>query len=242
MLEDAVPSLWAAVKSWFTPTVLFVLLNLVIGTIVVTSKGIRRVHAHPKDEDGHQPNHHFPRLDDQQSALFRYPSSVLERLKSIGSLCRHRSGEIPSETVAAPAPAPATPMLVSHRESDAEGTFETLDEAYKAAAAAPPPEHHFWRSQSDSQPTAGEMPVKLPAKLKKSASAKSAFDHFEENEEEVAAAVTAQRPATTRPSHPTDEEVDAKADDFINRFRQQLKLQRLDSIMRYKEMLTRSGK
>lgn len=29
-----------------------------------------------------------------------------------------------------------------------------------------------------------------------------------------------------------DEEVDAKADDFINKFKQQLKLQRLDSLLR----------
>ena len=29
-----------------------------------------------------------------------------------------------------------------------------------------------------------------------------------------------------------DEEVDARADDFINKFKQQLKLQRLDSIIR----------
>ncbi|KAI3905855.1 hypothetical protein MKW92_041213 [Papaver armeniacum] len=35
-----------------------------------------------------------------------------------------------------------------------------------------------------------------------------------------------------------DEEVDAKADDFINRFKNQLKLQRLDSIMQYKDLLT----
>ncbi|MCL7028457.1 hypothetical protein MKW94_016963 [Papaver nudicaule] len=34
-----------------------------------------------------------------------------------------------------------------------------------------------------------------------------------------------------------DEEVDAKADDFINRFKNQLKLQRLDSIMQYKDLL-----
>ncbi|KAK1363676.1 pathogen-associated molecular patterns-induced protein A70-like [Heracleum sosnowskyi] len=38
-----------------------------------------------------------------------------------------------------------------------------------------------------------------------------------------------------------DEQVDAKADDFINRFKQQLKIQRIDSIKRYTEMLTGSG-
>ncbi|XP_075502089.1 pathogen-associated molecular patterns-induced protein A70-like [Primulina tabacum] len=38
-----------------------------------------------------------------------------------------------------------------------------------------------------------------------------------------------------------DDAVDAKADDFINRFRQQLKMQRLDSLLRYKDMLKRGG-
>uniref|UniRef100_A0A175YJM0 DUF4408 domain-containing protein n=1 Tax=Daucus carota subsp. sativus TaxID=79200 RepID=A0A175YJM0_DAUCS len=36
-----------------------------------------------------------------------------------------------------------------------------------------------------------------------------------------------------------DEQVDAKAENFINRFKQQLKMQRLDSIKRYTDMLTR---
>lgn len=36
-----------------------------------------------------------------------------------------------------------------------------------------------------------------------------------------------------------DESVDAKADDFIERFKQQLKLQRLDSLQRLREMLNR---
>lgn len=96
-------------------------------------------------------------------------------------------------------------------------------------------------------PAAGELPVKLAKKMKKSASAKSAFAHFE-----VTDIVESRRPATVRVSKtkPTiaeeegsgdDEEVDAKADDFINKFKQQLKLQRLDSIIRYKEMVGRGN-
>jgi hypothetical protein len=38
-----------------------------------------------------------------------------------------------------------------------------------------------------------------------------------------------------------DDEVDAKADDFINRFKQQLKLQRLDSIIRFKDASNRGN-
>jgi hypothetical protein len=38
-----------------------------------------------------------------------------------------------------------------------------------------------------------------------------------------------------------DELVDSKADDFINKFKQQLKLQRIDSIMRYKDMINKGS-
>lgn len=97
-----------------------------------------------------------------------------------------------------------------------------MDEVYSQLTGT-----HFNRTQSDTKPASGEIPAKLPAKMKKSASLKSAFGHFEEVE-----IVEARRPATVRERGTTaaDEGVDAKADDFINRFKQQLKLQRLDSI------------
>ncbi|KAJ0031026.1 hypothetical protein Pint_12963 [Pistacia integerrima] len=68
--------------------------------------------------------------------------------------------------------------------------------------------------------------------MKKSASAKSAFSHFEEED-----IVETRRPATTKEgkakvTQVVDDEVDAKADDFIYKFKQQLKLQRIDSIIR----------
>ncbi|KAK1555463.1 hypothetical protein Q3G72_009534 [Acer saccharum] len=54
-------------------------------------------------------------------------------------------------------------------------------------------------------------------------------------------------PATVKESnkariiHMDDDEVDDKTDDFINKFKQQLKLQRIDSILRYKETVNRTG-
>lgn len=52
--------------------------------------------------------------------------------------------------------------------------------------------------------------------------------------------VNMRRPATTRERrNVVDEEVDAKADDFIIRFKQQLKLQRLESLVRYNEKLNK---
>lgn len=81
----------------------------------------------------------------------------------------------------------------------------------------------------------------VPVKMKKSASEKAM--ELEKQVEEV----EVRRPATVRERKVVktvafskeDEEVDAKADDFINKFKQQLKLQRLDSLLRYRDMLNR---
>lgn len=48
-----------------------------------------------------------------------------------------------------------------------------------------------------------------------------------------------QRTSFKRRDVVVEEEVDARADDFINRFKEQLKIQRLNSILNYKEMLNR---
>ncbi|GLT79083.1 hypothetical protein SLA2020_505900 [Shorea laevis] len=85
------------------------------------------------------------------------------------------------------------------------------------------------RSKSESQVTQSC----LPEKIKKSASENSR--HKEDDEE-----VERRRPQKVRmektESFGESSDVDAKADDFINSFKQQLKLQRLDSLLRYREM------
>ncbi|CAA3008691.1 Hypothetical predicted protein [Olea europaea subsp. europaea] len=90
---------------------------------------------------------------------------------------------------------------------------------------------HVTRNKSD---TCRQAPTKMV--LKKSASEKV---YVAEPVEEADLRRPATVKETTSSNWTEDEAVDAKADDFINRFRQQLKLQRLDSILRYKEMLGR---
>ncbi|KAJ6698875.1 DUF4408 DOMAIN PROTEIN [Salix purpurea] len=95
-------------------------------------------------------------------------------------------------------------------------------------------DHHAKRSMSEHVVQA----TKKQEKMKRSASEKAAS--LDSAEEVMREKVERRRPATTRASEKTvligDEGVDAKADDFINRFKQQLKLQRLDSLLRCKEM------
>ncbi|RWW61254.1 hypothetical protein BHE74_00031708 [Ensete ventricosum] len=196
MLEESLPSILASVYGWFTPAVLFVLLNLVIGSIAVASKS--------SGADGHHHQHQSgPEADDDGRAypgrsLSRSPSVVLDCLRSF-NIHRYCSGEIPPPFE----PAPTTRAEVLYENPNP--VVEAEDEQ----------QQHFGRSQSDVQPTAGEMPPKLPVRIKK-----SAFAHLEEAEAEGSGGGA---------------EVDARADDFINRFRQQLRLQRLESIARYKE-------
>nr|XP_043635546.1 pathogen-associated molecular patterns-induced protein A70-like [Erigeron canadensis] len=127
-------------------------------------------------------------------------------------------------------------LVDSHEEEKDE--LKSLDEIYSNITGG-----HVNRTKSDTLPASGEIPVKLPAKMKKSASMKSAFSHFEEEK-----IVEARRPETVRERRSAartaaegDVEVDARADDFINKFKHQLKLQRLDSIIRYKEMVNRGS-
>jgi len=67
--------------------------------------------------------------------------------------------------------------------------------------------------------------------------------HIGREEEETVEAVEKRRPETMRVERTTsigdggEEGVDDKASNFINKFKQQLKLQRLDSFLRYREML-----
>ncbi|KAL0330436.1 UNVERIFIED_CONTAM: Pathogen-associated molecular patterns-induced protein A70 [Sesamum radiatum] len=279
-------SIWASINSWLTPTLLFLLLNLMIATIAFTSSL-----ANHKHSQNHQ---HIAK-----------PPSLLHRLKSINFSTQQ-------PLISSPSPSPSQPNTDSetifdvidhtyqaqHLETQSHYFFQ--DSSQENLDTPQSSQHHyvfeeaheqetqthvvseerdddddvvqqareekvvvpdenieqsmdvdvhgqmtgsgFSRTKSDTQPASGEVPTKLPARMRKSASLKSAFAHFEEED-----IVEARRPATVREKGSGkvtegDEEVDAKADDFINRFKQQLKLQRLDSIIRYKDMIGRGGR
>ncbi|CAI9093693.1 OLC1v1029251C1 [Oldenlandia corymbosa var. corymbosa] len=322
-VANAVPSIWASMNSWFTPAVLFVLLNVMIGTIAFTSTlANQKQHHNHQQQQGSQndnPHQHQHHHHHQPNSLARSPS-VLQRLKSINfqnyrfpqpsfvsashfkttpdsethfnyeqthqspSLESHSQYifEQPShekeaifgqqvqeaqtqyyfDQIQVPKPLETETHFVfqqTHEENVQENgigfdsepapeelpveedepvdELQSLDEVYSKLT-----DRHVQRSNSDTKPVAGEIPARLPTKMKKSASMKSAFKHFEAED-----IVEARRPATvkeraSKASNVEDEEgVDAKADDFINKFKQQLKLQRIDSIMRYKEMINRGS-
>ncbi|CAN1786375.1 Pathogen-associated molecular patterns-induced protein A70 [Linum perenne] len=235
-----------------------------IGTIAITSSlaSQKPNHNEHHQEDNNKQHYHQQHQQQQQQQLSRSPS-VLQRLKSI-NLYSYRSQEPQISTrlksfnpynylqYAQEPPVAAEQHEEEHKEQgreinlsrtemeeeeEEEEAVDTLDEIYNKLQSS---NKVVGRSMSDTKPIAGEIPKKLPKKMKKSASTKSAFGHFEEEQ-----IVEARRPATVREAKSkkliVEDEEDAKADDFINKFKQQLKLQRLDSIIRYKEMVGRGG-
>lgn len=104
-------------------------------------------------------------------------------------------------------------------------------------------DHLVKRCISDTR--SGDSNKSQPEKIKKSVSEKAKAGNLKEDDEIVVPAytkTTVYRKSIDRNRgrdtvlFREDEEVDAKADDFINRFKNQLKLQRIDSLKRFSEM------
>jgi len=224
---------WSLVRGYFSPATLFLLLNMVIGTIALTSRSRR----HHLDEDHHYQHqqHCGDRHQHAPPAPLARTSSVMERLRSLG-LYRFRSGDFPPE--------------YNHHLSGGADDDSTSGGAREAQA-------QYARSRSE------------PAARPPAAARRATNNKNEEAEAVVGAAKTKSRsevkrlerapapaqtqvrrapraPARRAPLVVREEEdaaaavsVDARADDFINKFRQQLQLQRLNSLLNYKEMLNR---
>uniref|UniRef100_N1R418 Uncharacterized protein n=1 Tax=Aegilops tauschii TaxID=37682 RepID=N1R418_AEGTA len=173
------------VHGWFTPWVLFLVLNIVIGTIAVTSK------ASPPAGGGEGA---AAAAGGERRSLSRVPSMAMDRLRSF-NMSRF--------TVPAPE-APVTGVL----DLGSDEQLPPLEMEPEAQGELEPEHTHMERSMSEAA-AEGELP-RGPAR-------RGATEEIEE----------------------AGGEVDARADDFINNFRHQLKLQRIDSFMRYRDTLRR---
>lgn len=301
-LTSSSPTFWAGLYSWFTPTIFFLLLQLVIATIYITSTLANATQKHHQQQDPNFPQPHHQQLFRSPSVLQRLKSinfysyqpnyrsqqeqpqqyqqlqtyeneihvpqlarspSVLQRLKSINlysylptqpfttKLSPDNSNNVfTHETHKQHVEVKETEEeheeddVLGHIRDNLGGNYEeeghvSIEEVFMKLQGQG---GNFTRTHSDTMPDSGEVPVKLSRKMKKSASSKSAFSHFKEDD-----IVEKRRPATVKEAKVVpaavdeDELVDSKADDFINKFKQQLKLQRIDSIMRYKDMINKGS-
>lgn len=295
---NSIHSIWVSMNSWLTSSVLFVLLNVMIGTIAITSSlGSQKHRRRQEDAQEHPqrpqlarspsmlqrlksitlrsqeptPNFgqntesetHFASTETRQQErpqLTRSPS-MLQRLKPF-NLSNYLSKEpnpskFPSTTRATTGlnEAPKSPTHYSFQPPQAKEVEkeEEEDEPTKTPVQDKDEQEQnmddiyvklqgtqFSRTHSDTKPESGEILEKLPRKIKKAASDNSAFAHFEEDdvvETSLPAAASEGKVGVAE----LDEEVDARANDFINNFKHQLKLERMNSIMNYKEVINRGS-
>ncbi|CAD6271394.1 unnamed protein product [Miscanthus lutarioriparius] len=172
---------WAWIRGYFSPATLFLVVNLVIGTIALTSRATqqrrRREHYYHDDAHGHhlqeEPLH--PQMEQPGYGHYYHPeqtlyapppapaplartSSVLDRLRSLG-LYRFRSGDFPPEYGAAAAAA---------APNYAQDVSAPVEEEETTATA------HYARSRSEPAPAAGRederRPSPAPPRVKKSGS------------------------------------------------------------------------
>ncbi|GKC68277.1 reverse transcriptase domain-containing protein [Tanacetum coccineum] len=129
-------------------------------------------------------------------------------------------------------------------DSPSDDTFTSQDEQFDV-----PSDHDVVEDHNDASDdsrynnlynVSGKSSLNLAKRstshLTKSSSEKRVVESVDNGDEDV----DRRRPATMRESAVAkDECVNAKADDFIQRFKQQLKLQRLDSLQRFRDMLNR---
>lgn len=198
----------------FTPTVIFCVLNLVIGIVFITSPIKLR-----KKQDQHK---QISGPDAVNPPRLVRASSLLDRVKSF-DFSSYRSEQ--------PDPLHSTTQC-AHDDPPQEQV-----QSEKVEGVARVHNDQMARSKSETS-TRVEAPA---ARMSKSPSEKAVVVGEREEPEDP---VDRRRPATMRERKAAplweDEAVDKKADDFINRFRQQLKLQRLDSLLRRKERLNSS--
>ncbi|GFY93979.1 bromodomain protein [Actinidia rufa] len=275
--------MWASMASWFTPTVFFCIVNLIIGTIFITSNLITHKNHHQNIEGEHDPTRmvralpfldrvkyfdfalktHDNHLQLQEgehnpTRIVRSPS-LLDRVKSFDfSLKTHdnhqlqiqegehnptRVGRSPSflDRVKSLDFSPKTHQKKIPHEGEQDLTrmvrTPTLLDRIKSFDFSPrtPKNDHLQQADGENGPTRLANVPSLLDRIKSfdfspRGSNKPDPPHEEDRERNETASFTEES---------EDEEVDAKADDFINRFKHQLKLQRLDSFMRYREMLNR---
>ncbi|XWS26693.1 hypothetical protein CRYUN_Cryun26dG0052100 [Craigia yunnanensis] len=263
----------ALIASWLTPTSLFLIINIMIGTIFLISRlsPPRRPHHQQIGHDGYNSAptlQRAPSLLDRVKSInfstYKFPlqnqdidhhlqpdnlaahrleqsPSILERVKSINFSLNNFSPQNPNKDniqptehdYTNPQPLSRAPSLLKRVKSiDFTSFYRSV--SFKSNQQTESPTTEEAGSDTDMSPVHGQVnrsksepkviQRKLSEKMKKSAS-KNLRREEEEEEEEEEEGVDG------------DQGVDAKADDFINKFKQQLKLQRLNSVLRYRDML-----
>ncbi|XP_058729368.1 pathogen-associated molecular patterns-induced protein A70-like [Vicia villosa] len=216
MTDSISGSNFIAIAIWFAPSPLFIFVNLVIGTIALVSC----FNAAPKIK-------------------------IIQRVKSFNT--RHYYNNHQEQTSSVTEPECTQPQLVQipcilkHVVSFNLSLHKLAPPHVKTHYVQPETENSVTKLDPKLVCDLGDE-EKREVELKRSVSEKECSMTLDWEEEEDEEALERRRPSTTMARSETttcgeDEGVDAKADDFIIMFKKQLKLQRLNSLIRYRNTL-----
>lgn len=238
-------AIWESIFAWFTPTVLFCVTNLIIATIFIASN------THHVNGDDSKLNSFTP--------IARVSSFVLERTTSMK--LSQQQYPIPYQSKAANNYTSSSRLAQSIFVPSSEPEEQAMSQPGLTRSLLE--RVTSFKFTLDSNSPAGEL-VRVPSFLERVKSFKicsslkseavnstemeNVDDHKVEHghvsrskSEMISVQKTSVEMKKSRSEmivgDEFDEEVDAKADDFISKFKQQLKLQRLESIVRYNEMV-----
>jgi hypothetical protein len=200
--------------SWFTPSCIFLIVNLVIGTIAITSR--------------------FAAKGDSPPQLVRSTSSFLGRVTSFGIRCCKYKPIIAAATT--------TPEETQIEQVD-NCDVPQLDRAISSSMLDRVKSIDLGLSKTEINKGPDDLarnPLpRAPSLLERLMSGNFRRLDSVKEEKKPKFEVELESEGEVVRGRVEEEEVDAKADDFIKRFKQQLRMERLDSILRYRDILNR---
>ncbi|KAK7354650.1 hypothetical protein VNO80_20115 [Phaseolus coccineus] len=257
-------SVYGVMASWFTPSYLFIFINLVIGTIAITSRFTNTT----KRQRQHQ-------LLRSPSLLDRFTSFRYHKHEPTATLTPHNVAVEPVQPLESPRAVPTSSFDSSFHTPEIEEDDQVqsknspqLDRVPSSSLLDRIRSFSFRKTESErsepvQNPDFGMKLVRTPFLMERVRC--FSLDLCKVQNESCD---SVQPPLSRAPSflqrlksltfdrsesetevadggelveeREEEEGVDAKADDFINRFRQQLRLQRLDSILRCRDVLRQS--
>lgn len=217
--EDSV-SIYDIIVSWFTPSCIFLIVNLVIGTIAITS------HFATKKK----------RQLDSPPQLVR-SSSFLGRVTSFGLSCCKFEPASAAATITTPEETQVELVQNQDLTRVNRTVSSTLLDRVKSIDLG------LNKTEMNGDPGDSTPLIRAPSLLERLMSGNfRRLDSVKvvEKEKKPESELELKPERKFVRGRAEEEEVDAKADDFIKRFKQQLRLERLDSILRYRDILHRN--
>lgn len=217
--EDSV-SIYDIIVSWFTPSCIFLIVNLVIGTIAITS------HFATKKK----------RQLDSPPQLVR-SSSFLGRVTSFGLSCCKFEPASAAATITTPEETQVELVQNQDLTRVNRTVSSTLLDRVKSIDLG------LNKTEMNGDPGDSTPLIRAPSLLERLMSGNfRRLDSVKvvEKEKKPESELELKPERKFVRGRAEEEEVDAKADDFIKRFKQQLRLERLDSILRYKDIVHRN--